>query len=174
MKQDQIDIIQNALIEGTTTVCEIILDKNFDESDRLALIVDDRIISQRCLRMFASETAKLFMLEEKKEYRLVSTSILDLLQLIVEYEDDESKAWEILERQQNMVIASKSYNPHIATGIAHIAISLYITYMGIENYYEFNNYSNDDYANSNREHFIDEAYRDLLAILLECITLNLH
>jgi hypothetical protein len=172
MNQKEVEELQNGLITGSIDVFEVINEKNILECDRIAIIVDDQILSQECLRQFASRTAKLFLERENKTYKLVSQSVRELMQTLTTYEDDESVAWEILEKQEGVIVASKIYTPEIATGIAHIAIRLYTTYMGIENWYEFDNYANDDKATQNRDFFFDEAYRELLAILLDCILVN--
>lgn len=175
MDKNTMLLLRDGLIDGEICLFQLMSEPNLDSDVKFKIVLDEKILSQLTLRTFASKTAIKLLDIYKKDYGLLPPKVLSVLKLLTRYQDKEDVCWKILEKQQGIVIAHKTFDPEMAVGIASIAYRLFLAYVEVETMYEAEVYSCDDKArNVKPDFFVEQANDTLLNLLQESIQSTLN
>jgi hypothetical protein len=144
-----------------------------DAESMIKAMLRDNVLSQLTLRMFCSEIAKLILEKKKKNYNLLPFSVIEHLNLLVQYQDNPEICFDILEHH-GVYLNKKVEDISIAEDLANVAYKLWISYTEAEFYFESSKFRTDETLCESVEHFLNEADEIALEILSTCNRKSSH
>jgi hypothetical protein len=144
-----------------------------DAESTIKGLLQGNVLSQLALRMFCSEISKLILEKNRKSYNLLPSSVIEHLELLVQYKDNPDVCFDILE-QHGVYLNKRMEDISIAEDLANTSYKLWISYIEAEFYFESSKFRTDEILCESVDYFLNEADEIALEILSNCNTKSSH